>query len=93
MTRFIIGTISRMDRPTTASQRGSIAVRNYFSNNTIDELKAERSAVLSTTIDDVKSYEGMIQDILSQDAICVYGNTDKVKENKDLFKEILPVTK
>ena len=93
MTRFIIGTISRMDRPTTASQRGSIAVSNYLKHTTIDDLKAERNAVLATTIDDVKAYEGMISDILSQNAICVYGNTDKIKENKDLFNEILPVTK
>ncbi len=93
MTRFIIGTIARMDRPTTASQRGNIAISNYFRNNTIEDLKAERSAVLSTTIEDVKSYEGMIKDILDQNAICVYGNEDKIKENKDLFKEIFPVTK
>lgn len=93
MTRFIIGTISRMDRPTTASQRGSIAARRYFKNTTIDDLKAERSAVLTTTIEDVKGYESMVNDILSQNAICVYGNTDKIKENKELFDEILNVTK
>jgi len=93
MTRFIIGTISNLDQPRTASQRGSIAVSNYLKHITIEDLKAERSAVLTTTIDDVKAYEGMIKDILSQNAICVYGNTDKVKENKDLFKEVLPVTK
>jgi presequence protease len=93
MTRFIIGTISRLDQPRTASQRGSIAVRNYLKHTTIEDIKAERSAVLTTTIDDVKAYEGMIRDILSQNAICVYGNSDKLKENKDLFKEVLPITK
>lgn len=93
MTRFIIGTISRMDRPTTASQRGSIAESRYFTKTTKEELMAERQAVLTTTKEDIKSFEKMVKEILDQDAICVYGNTDKIKENKDLFKEILPITK
>ncbi|MFC2151186.1 insulinase family protein [Bacteroidota bacterium] len=93
MTRFIIGTISRMDGPTTASQRGNIAIRRYFTKTTAEELKAERNAVLTTTIEDVKSMKKMVSDVLDQNAICVYGNAEKIKENKDLFKEILPITK
>ncbi len=93
MTRFIIGTISRMDRPTTASQRGTIAYGRYFRKTTIEELKAERNAVLTTNAADIKSFEQMVTDILAQDAICVYGNTDKIKENKELFDEIFNVTK
>jgi len=93
MTRFIIGTISRMDRPTTPSQRGSIAVGRYFKKTTIEELKTERNAVLNTTVSDIKSYEQMITDILAKNAICVYGNAEKIKENKELFNEVLNVTK
>jgi len=92
MTRFIIGTIARMDRPTTASQRGSIAVSRHFRNTTIEDLKAERAAVLGTKLEDIKSFEGMIKEILDQGEICVYGNEDKIKENKDLFKDIYNVT-
>lgn len=93
MTRFIIGTISRMDRPTTASQRGTITYGRYFRKTTIEELKAERNAVLTTNATDIKSFEQMVTDILAQDAICVYGNTDKIKENEELFDEIFNVTK
>lgn len=93
MTRFIIGTISRMDRPTTASQRGDISVRRYFTNTSKEDIQKTRNEVLATTIEDVKSYKPMVQDILDQNAICVYGNADKIKENKDLFNEIIPITK
>ena len=93
MTRFIIGTIARMDGPTTASQRGSTAIRRYFTKTTLEELKAERSDVLTTNLEDVKSMEQMVKDILAEEAICVYGNTDKIKENKELFKEIVKITK
>ena len=92
MTRFIIGTIARMDRPNTASQRGHIAFGRYFRNTTIEELQAERAAVLGTKLEDIKSFENMIKDILDQNAICVYGNEDKIKENKDLFNDIYNVT-
>lgn len=92
MTRFIIGTIARMDRPTTASQRGSIATSRYFNNTTLEELKAERTNVLNTTLEDIKGFEKMINEILEQDVICVYGNEDKIKENKDIFKETFNVT-
>ncbi len=93
MTRFIIGTISRMDRPTTPSQRGSIAVGRYFRNTTLEELKTERNVVLTTNAADIKAFEQMVTDILAKDAICVYGNAEKIKENKELFKEVLNITK
>jgi hypothetical protein len=93
MTRFIIGTIARMDKPTTASQRGSIAARRFFTKTTLEELQAERAEVLSTSPEDIKSFEKMVTDILAQEAICVYGNDEKIKENKSLFKDIYNVTK
>lgn len=92
MTRFIIGTIARMDRPNTASQRGRIAFGRYFRNTTLEELQTERAAVLGTKLEDIKNFESMIKDILGQNAICVYGNEDKIKENKALFNDIYNVT-
>lgn len=89
MTRFIIGTISRMDGPLTASQKGSRAVQYYFEKTTPEELTVEREAVLATTSEDLKAMKGMVQEILEQDAICVYGNEEKVKENADLFGAVV----
>lgn len=93
MTRFIIGTISNIDRPTTASQRGSMAVSNYFSKKTKEQLKQERQAILNTTVADIRQYEQMIADVMAQNVICVYGNDQKVKTNEGLFKSIKPVTR
>ena len=92
MTRYIIGTISRMDGPMTASQKGNRAIKYYFEKTTPEELKAEREAVLSTTPEDIKEMKKMVEDILSQNAICVYGNEEKVSENADLFKDVITLT-
>ncbi|QKG79510.1 insulinase family protein [Tenuifilum thalassicum] len=93
MTRYIIGTVAKMEYPTTPSQRGSIAISRYFYNITPQMLKQEKEEVLSTTVEDIKSMKPIVNDILSQNAYCVFGNTQKIKENKDLFKSILNVTK
>jgi len=92
MTRYIIGTISRMDGPMTASQKGRRAFQYYFEKTTPEELKAEREAVLSTTQEDIKEMKKMVEDILKQNAICVYGNEDKVKENANMFGKVINLT-
>ena len=34
----------------------------------------------------------MVEDILNQDAIFVYGNENKVQENADLFGKVISIT-
>jgi len=92
MTRFIIGTISGMDSPMTASQKGATAFARYLRKETPEQLKAERTEVLSTTDVDIRAMEGMVQSVLKQNVICVYGNDEKIEKNKDLFKTVVKVT-
>lgn len=89
MTRFIIGTIAGMDRPQTPSQRGSVAVNRYFSKTTEAVVQNDRDAVLSTTPGDLKTYEKMIAEIISNSPICVYGNEEKLKESAKLFDDLI----
>lgn len=91
MTRFIIGTISGMDRPLTSSQRGGVAVARFFSKTSRAQLQSERDAVLSTTLADIKAYDQMVADILNNSTICVYGNEDKLKQNKKLFEKLIVI--
>ncbi len=92
MTRYIIGTISNIDGPMTASQEGNTAFQYYFEKTSPEWLKSEREAILSTTADDLKGMKKMVEDILSQDAICVYGNDQKVDENADVFGQVVNLT-
>lgn len=89
MTRFIIGTVSRLDQPMNASDKGNLAFQRYFEKTTPEELKAEREAVLSATSADIKAMSKLVADILGQDVICVYGNDEKIKENAGLFGELV----
>lgn len=89
MTRFIIGTISGLDRPQTPSQKGNAAITRYLTGITEKQLQEERTAVLNTSLEDVKAYEKMISDIIKNSPVCVYGNEDKLKQNKDLFDDLI----
>ncbi|MCK4829614.1 peptidase, partial [bacterium] len=93
MTRFIIGTISRMDRPLTPSNEGNVAFRRYLEKTTQEDIQTERDAVLATTAENIRGMENFVNDILKQDVICVYGNEEKVNSEKDLFENIMELDK
>ena len=93
MTRFIIGTISRLDRPLTPSAQGELAFRRYLQGTSKSFIQEERDAVLSTTIDDVKQYKKMVSELLDQDIYCVYGNEEKLKSEESLFKKLVKLSK
>jgi Zn-dependent M16 (insulinase) family peptidase len=87
MTRFIIGTISNMDRPRSPSQEGTTALSYYMSNTTKKDVQKVRDAVLATTTEDIKGMADFVEKILNESAICVYGNEDKLNAEKELFND------
>jgi hypothetical protein len=91
MTRFIIGTIARLDQPKTTSQKGRTAMQCYFEKITADMLRKERQEILSTTAEDIRGMKTMVGDILAQNTWCVYGNEAKIRENSHLFREMINI--
>ncbi len=93
MTRFIIGTISRMDRPLTPAGMGQIAVSRALEEISHEQIQTERDEVLAATAEDIRAMSPFVRDILAKDAICVYGNEEKINSRKDLFKKVLHIEK
>jgi Zn-dependent M16 (insulinase) family peptidase len=93
MTRYIIGTIAKLDQPMTSSGKGTSAMRYYFEKTTADMLNAERKAVLSTSAEDIHGMKKMVQDILAKNEYCVYGSEAKISENKALFDKLIQIGK
>ena len=92
MTRFIIGTVSRLDRPLTPSGQGNLAFRRYLEGTTKSYVQDERDAVLATTPADIKNYKNMVSEILEQNSYCVYGNEEKLKSEEQLFKKLVKLS-
>ncbi len=91
MTRYIIGTISRLDQPKSPSQQGNSALNYYMYGFTKQDKQNERDAVLATTVKDINEMADFVQDILDNSGICVYGNEEKIKSQKELFKSLIQI--
>jgi Zn-dependent M16 (insulinase) family peptidase len=91
MTRFILGTIAKKDRPLRPYQKGRQAVSNYLQDLTYDQIQKERDEILSTTPEDIRKMAKMVADIMSKKTICVFGNEKKLEENKKLFDKLVKV--
>ena len=91
MTKYIIGTISNLDMPLTPFMKGEKAINMYIRGITKEDRQKERNEVLSTTNSDINSYSKLIEDVMKQDYISVVGNDKKIKDNKDLFNNLVNV--
>lgn len=93
MTRYIIGTIAAIDKPLTPSGKGELAVKYYVEKTNPEDIQAERDAILSVTLKDIKSMKQMVADMLNQKAFCVYGNEDKIKSQKEIFGSLKNISR
>ena len=91
MTRYIIGTIAEMDTPLTPSQIGNKALSMYFTKHSNADRQRDRDDVLSTDPSHIREFSRLIADVLKQDAVCVYGNAEKLTIEKHLFKTLIPL--
>ncbi len=85
MTKYIIGAVSELDTPLTASMKGSRSLNAYFANITEEEIQQERDEILSATPEKIRALAPLVQAVLDENAICVVGNEEKVLNEKDLF--------
>jgi len=93
MTRYIIGTIALMDGPQTPSMKGNIALTRFLEGTTAAEHQAERDAVLSTTASDIGGMAEIVKAVIDKNVYCVYGNSEKILANRDLFSGLLSLKK
>lgn len=89
MTKNIIGTISKLDQPLTPANKGEYAAEFYIRNITFETRQRERSQVLKTKVQDIKNVSSMFKAGMKENYICVLGNEQKIKENADLFNNLV----
>lgn len=93
LTTYIIGTISRLDPATTPHMKGQIATNRYISNTSQEDVQKIRDQVLNTKLEDIKAFAPVLKDTMEENYLCVLGNENKIKENKKLFNELVPLKK
>lgn len=93
LTTFIIGTISRLDPALTPRMKGQIATNRYISNITQEDIQKNRDEILNTKIKDIKYSASILQDTMKENYLCVFGNENKINENKELFNSLVQLKK
>ena len=88
MTKYVIGTISNIDRPLTPRAKGIKSLAAYMTDTTAEDLQKQRDDILEVSRDDIRNLSEMIKAILDTANICVIGSETKIEENEDLFTEV-----
>lgn len=91
MRKYIIGATSDLDYPLTPSMQGERATENYMKGIKYEDVQKEREDVLNTDVKQIREYGNLIEDAMKKNYICVLGNEDKIKQDKDLFNELTNV--
>ena len=88
MNKFIIGTISNIDRPMNPAAKGSRSMNLYMSRVTEGMIRREREQILSADQKDIRALAKILKAVLDADQICVIGSEEKIEEQKEMFMEI-----
>lgn len=88
MTKYILGTISKLDQPLSNDSKASRGDAIYFTKLSDDMMQKERDEVIGATEESIKNFAPFIEDILKQDYICTLGNEKMIKEDNIFTNKI-----
>lgn len=88
MTKYIIGTFSSLDAPLTPAGKTGRSATAYLTGVTDDMIQKERQEILNASQEDIRNLAGIVRAVLKEEAICVIGNEEKLKEERALFMEL-----
>lgn len=91
LTRYLIGAVARLDQPLSPSAAGDLAFRRRFEQTTKAVIQRDRDELLSITPSDPDTFAPLVRKVMDADIICVYGNEEKLKNGKALFKHLVPL--
>jgi Zn-dependent M16 (insulinase) family peptidase len=89
MTKYIIGTLSRIDVPLTPSMRGPKAMSRYFTGVTQDVVQQRRNELLATDTAQIRAIAALIRAAMADDCLCVMGSEGAIRQEKDLFDRLV----
>ena len=88
MNKFIIGTMSNIDRPMNPSAKGSRSMNLYMNHVSEEMIRTERAQILDADQGDIRALADVLQAMLDQHLLCVIGSEEKIEEQKEMFMEV-----
>ena len=90
MDKYIIGTMSKIDKPLTPSIKGQIAAELCLKGITYEDRQKSRNEVLNARQGDIRKLAKLVEDCMAENNLCVFGNENVIKDNSNLFKTVKP---
>lgn len=88
VTQFIIGAISELDTPMTPATKGLYSLGGYLTGLSMERVQKEREELLLVTEEKLRDLYKYVQAFMEDECVCVVGNGEKIKENKELFMNV-----
>lgn len=88
MDKYIIGTISNIDRPMTPSAKGERSTNLYMNHVSEEMMHQERMEILNARQEDIRALADVVAAVLAADQLCVIGSEEKIEEQKEMFVEV-----
>ena len=88
MNKYIIGTISNIDRPMNPSAKGTRSMNLYMNHVTEEMIRKEREEILNAGQEEIRALADVVAATLAADQLCVIGSEEKIEEQKALFGEV-----
>lgn len=92
MDKYIIGTMSHIDMPLTPKMKGEVAYMTYLQGIGYEDRQKSRNEILSARQKDIRALKNLIADVMKENNLCVFGNEEILKANKDAFKSLVTVS-
>lgn len=93
MTKYIIGTISKLDAPLSPSSKGDRSTAYYMSGITYEDLETERNEILNTKHTDIQDLSKLVEKLMQENNYCILGNENKIKQSEEIFNNLVDVFK
>ena len=87
MTQYVIGAVSEMDTPMTPSALGVFSLGGFMTGRKEADMQLERSQVLECTQEDIRALADHIRAFMSDEAVCVVGNAEKITGAQQIFDQ------
>jgi len=87
----IVGSLKDFYLPIFPESEAIRALRLFLSGRTNEDIMRVIDEALSTSKNKLVGYSSLLEEIMRKNFLCVLGNEKKIKENKKLFDNIVPL--
>ncbi len=85
----VISAVADLDEPLPPFEQGNLAFKQHIAGITAADKQRERDELLSATVDDFAASGALFDAVAEKNCICVFGNADKLRANKELFGSLV----